>query len=557
MAVIKSGVVGKIQGTAYVVATLKRPSPIVDPLKKYAIKETRETQEELKARVHTLIYAENSVFPKAQETIVNEEWKLKEYRDEITKLVEKYKKSTINTRKYAGAKAQQYFDEYGTVNIGATNDLLSNIQGIYSAVYYPPFNHALAELCKNYAPAFTQMWKADATSLSNVYKTRYKAASANQAATVFWNMRGLVQSTSKSTRDDEQKKLIEELLKKIDVLWETIFMRERMNDIEASMLALQQQVHSRDIYISNDGGLISQLPRYPDVTTLRPFDVVSIQAEDAPLLLGYPTVSPLWVRCRPVLNSSGDVVSNTRPVPAAVNIDSQQRWVADPDFWDPISGTWTAINNDFQYRLRAATSSNPPLLVTTTTSSGNEVITRNSFRISGGSKFHGLFGDGLDSLNSFTLSMVIAPNPTINAYPVLDYWHDDEEPATGERFAWWITDKLDFYYGDMGGSVDQLVSLGKTRPLVITSVVDAGMCRTYIGYSPKHNMSSVIKSKVESTTQWMRFQVGGTYTELDEDSYADFNLYEINLWSRALDNNEVLALHSDYYAMYGVGNDWR
>lgn len=591
----EASAVGKIQGSAYVTAVVERPSPNIDAMSASLIKEARDRWDEMYSRSMLLIYPSESIFKQTQYKVSSSKYRVKEYRAEIAAAVKKYKGKSI-LRKNATTLGTKYFIEYQKTNIKAVNDLFSDIQGIYSVIDNPAFKSAMMELSGSYAKKIADLWTKDGASLSKLFVTRYQKADASKAAVIFWDMRDeiAVISTSeatpaevalinkflvamgskplnpatplmsttigtraKVTLDRRQDELIKEYFVKLKVIWERTYIAARLKAIEAAMIATQQETNARDTYIKNDGSLITQGIYVPEMTTLRPFDVVSITAEAAPMFRGYPIQPLLWARCIPHLSSEGEMIFSDRPTPAEVRLDSDQRWVADEDFYDPTTGEWQAINSKLNYRIQAANISDAPSLITQTTTTGKELITRTSFRISGGSKFHCKWNSGLDSMSTFTISMVIAPNPTARAYPVLDYWHGDGEPPVGGRFAWWLNDRLDFFYGDMGGSVDQMASLNKTRPLVVTSVIANNTCTTYVGYSPKHNFSTVIQAKVDNVAQWMRFQIGGTYYDITEDEYADFNLYEVNMWTRALENDEVVSLHSDYYSMYGVSDDWR
>ena len=290
---------------------------------------------------------------------------------------------------------------------------------------------------------------------------------------------------------------------------------------------------------------------------LHPFTATYVRADAAPIYRGYPKATPLWVRVQPVLSAQGEVVSSNRPRPAELQIDSDVRFVAHEDYWDETTGVWRAFQSNRQnYFMRGPNLALAPVLEETTYVSGREVITTGSFRISDGTKFLCEFHDGLDSFVNSTISMVIGPNPQTGEYPLLDWWHANA-PTGDQRLALWLNDKIDFFYGGTGGSVDQIAGLNKTRPLFVTAVIESPVIKLTVAYSPRHAFTASKVSPLGARSQWMRLQVGGSYLPLTTETEADFNLFEFNLWDRALSPAEIVLLNSAYASTYGVASEWR
>lgn len=552
---VQADATGKIYSSASMTAVVVRPSPNITEMTKNLIAEANDIWDELYERSQTLLFHKNSLLPKGQNNLSK-----RTTRDAVGRDMEKRTNAQkgngdAKIRNAAYKRAQKFYvKEWGEGNAKHVERAFSDLKAIWSAVEHEGFQMRMNQLTNTRSKSMKSLWTKDAVSLNNRFITEYKKQKPLFDVTAFRAVYDVFVTTH-SNNIKAQTRMFDEFFDDLKQAWIETFLASRLAAIESAMEEIQQQTHSQDVYIKNDGSHINQPIVFPTVTTIRPFDVVHIQAADAPMLKGYPRQPKLWVRCTPVLSSNGEILSANRAKPIEFTIGSDQRWIADENYWSPDTGVWSPINNTFNYSIRA--SEIAPILNTQTYVQGNEQIIRKSFRLTEGSQFFCRFNNGLDSLNDFTISMVIAPNPTAYPYPILDYWFGELDPVYGDRFAWWLNDRLDFLYGGSGGSVDQMAAINKVRPLVITSTVRGGICTTYVGYSHKHNMKSAVQSKVSSTTQWMRFQIGGTYLELNEDQYADFNLYEMNMWARALSNDEVISLHSDYYSIYGVSNDWR
>ena len=543
--------VAKIQGTAFVKVTVKKQSPNIPAIEKDLIKEANLLWKEMenKARVYFLTPkgTVHAYFTTLSTTRYNE------YVASILKGM-KDRKTDEAKRKFAEDKMEKYCAEYRLTAKKDLNEALAGIKGIFRTSLYSPFVSRVDQIASKYIRKMTPQWEADAKALERRWKQQMAGKKATAVRGELAEMRPVVAKTTNQNLQ-AQDRLFNAMMKEIRQAWQATYIKWRLGAIEDAMETEQRRRYAGDIYLLNDGTPITQEMYYPEMTTLRPFDVVSITAEDAPLFQGYPNATDLWVRVTPQLSSVGEVVSAARAAPTEVDLGSDVRFIVDDSYWDPITGVWLPAVDPFNYRIKAANVANPPEYNTLTYVSGKELISRDSFRISDGRKFLCDFGGGLDSLEALTISMVLAPNPQQRPYPVLDWYHASP-PGPGQRFGWWLNDKLDFYYGDMGGSVDQVTPFGRTRPLVVTSVINQGVCTTTVGYSPKHNLDQVIQAKTR-TSQWLRFQLGGSYLDLTEDQYADFSVFEINLWTRPLERDEVYALHSDYYSMYGVADDWR
>lgn len=552
-------IVGKLHSTASVSANLVRPSPNIDSIRAQLIADARAQWDILKAASEDVLYSDYNALVKDQNTAVAEGTTWEPLLRTLAAIIktESYATPRRTSSKSAARKA---FTAYGKACYTASNNAFSELQRVwYQGVDSQGFQSGLGTIVTKYMDEVKTIWVNTANGLYTRFEKTYDAGYSNSGPTALRTTLPYVYSTFNTNVTRYQPGKFASFFKDLKVLWENTFLKERLADIETAMAALQSEVQTTYAYLKNDGTYVTEGVLYPETTTLRPFDVVTITADDAPLFRGYPTNAPLWARVTPSLSSDGTIISSQRLRPLEIVTGADQRWVADADYWDDLTGTWRAVVNKFNYSILADDVNSAPTLVTTSQTLGNELITRTSFRISGGNKFLCYFNRGLDSLSAFTISMVIAPNAAPGSYPILDYWFNvgAGTPATGDRFAWWLNDRLDFYYGNNGGSVDQIASLSKMRPLVITSTVDNGVCRTYVGYSPRHNFSTMIKTKMSSRSQWLRFQVGGSYQTLTENQYADFNIYEMNLWTKALTNDQVTALHGDFYSTYGTAHDWR
>jgi len=291
---------------------------------------------------------------------------------------------------------------------------------------------------------------------------------------------------------------------------------------------------------------------------LSPFYATHVRADEAPIFNGYPKATSAWVRVRPVLSAEGLISGANRPRPGEVSLDSDVRFIAGEDYFNESTGVWTPHNSNRQnYYMRGPNLLTTPLLEEYTYISGREVITNGAFRISDGTSFLCEFHDGLDSYNAMTLSMVIAPNPQVQSYPLVEWYHQSIAPTPQTRLAMWLGDKIDYYWAGTGGSVDQVVAFNKTRPLFVTAVIDPPMIRVTAAYSPRHQYTTSKATALGVNSQYLRMRMGGAPTTLTTEQLSDFNLFEVNLWDRALSVDEIAVLNSTYASIYGVASEWR
>lgn len=291
---------------------------------------------------------------------------------------------------------------------------------------------------------------------------------------------------------------------------------------------------------------------------LSPFYATHVRADDAPIFNGYPKASNAWVRVRPVLSAEGLVSGANRPRPGEIELDSDVRFIAGEDYFNESTGVWTPHTSNRQnYYMAGPNLLTTPVLEEYTYVSGREVITNGAFRISDGTSFLCQFHDGLDSYNAMTLSMVIAPNPQVQSYPLLEWYHPSIAPTAATRLALWLGDKIDYYWAGTGGSVDQVVAFNKTRPLFVTAVIDPPMIRVTAAYSPRHQYTTSKATALGVNSQYLRLRMGGAPTTLVPEQQSDFNVFEFNVWDRALSTDEIAVLNATYASIYGVASEWR
>lgn len=291
-----------------------------------------------------------------------------------------------------------------------------------------------------------------------------------------------------------------------------------------------------------------------DVEDLVPYTTMAVQVDPAPLLRGIPRATSLWCEAEPSLSAEGVTVDNNRPMPAEVEVGSEIRFLANRESWDSISGHWTPHLGGGGYLF--APSTRQPSLEDDEYLQGSELIRRTSFRVADGRHFIAQFNRGMDYYGSLTISLVLSPHPTADDYPILDYinpTNTTEVPSPESRFALWMTDKIDYFWGATGGSVDPVVPVSKYRPLLLTMVIDPPLVRVYASYSARHHFFTTKATQHEVSDVPLRFALGSDYRDTRG---ANYSLYEVNLWGRSLSAAETIELHRKYTSTYGMHSDF-
>lgn len=305
--------------------------------------------------------------------------------------------------------------------------------------------------------------------------------------------------------------------------------------------------------------LIPVVQKAVDVTSVVPVHTQALIPDDAPLLGGYPTPAPLWVRAQTLVSTSGIVLSSGRPEPEEVDLDSDVRFIAGTDYVDPLTGIWTPYQSNRQnWYFQPEDLTNPPELDDLSYLSGPEVIQNTGVRISGGSALLARFNSEMDSMNAFTVSIAMDPNPSTGEYSVLDWHSEIAPPDPGERLALWLNDKIDYFWGANGNSVDQVTSLSKTSPLFLTIVIDPPLISVTASYSTRHSFTTSKVAKTVPSSTWLRWRLGGYDAgQPVPGATSDFSIFEFNFWDRVLTTAEITSVVSVYASIYGVASEWR
>lgn len=287
---------------------------------------------------------------------------------------------------------------------------------------------------------------------------------------------------------------------------------------------------------------------------LVPYTTLAVQVDQAPLLRGIPRVPQLWCSMEPVLSADGVMVSTGRPTPQEIDTGSDIRFLADREHWDSTTGHWSPIHGGGGYLFAPAL--RQPVLEDDEYLQGEELLQRTSFRVSEGRHFVAQFNRGMDYYGTLTISLVLAPHPMADDYPILDYINPVntvETPSPTNRFALWMTDKIDYHWGGTGGSVDPVVPVSKYRPLMLTMTIEPPLVTVYASYSARHHFFTTKATQHEVGDIPLRFALGNDWKNTGG---ADYSLYEVNLWPRPLSAAETIELHRKYTSTYGMHSDF-
>lgn len=291
-----------------------------------------------------------------------------------------------------------------------------------------------------------------------------------------------------------------------------------------------------------------------DIEDLVPYTTLAVQVDPAPLLRGIPRVPEMWCSTEPVLSAEGVTINAGRPTPQEIDTGSDIRFLADREHWDSTSGNWSPFVGGGGYFF--APSLRQPTLEDDEYLQGSELIQRTSFRVAGGRHFVAQFNRGMNYYGTMTISLVLSPHPTADDYPILDYINPVntiEVPDPKNRFALWMTDKIDYHWGATGGSVDTVVPVSKQRPLMLTMVIEPPLVRVYASYSARHHFFTTKATQHEISDIPLRFALGNDWQNTPG---ADYSLYEVNMWSSPLSAAETIELHRKYTSTYGMHSDF-
>lgn len=286
---------------------------------------------------------------------------------------------------------------------------------------------------------------------------------------------------------------------------------------------------------------------WPD-PTIAPYESWAIFTDPYVVEGGFPVSPPLWASVKTVTSLEGAYVDRNRPFPKEIVTGSDLRflaedWESDAGVWRPSSGGGAQFDSNIATR---------PRVREVTYITGKEVLNRHAVRISGGN-FAYISLPGW-TFNEGTLSFALGLNASNSTYPIFDYYNQNNptmDPST--RTALLVSDKIDYLWKGTGGSVDPINSMSKARPIYVTVTYGQEQVTGYVSYSPKHNFSTSEPVFHRGDDVPMDFALGHSHLGPQP---ADFDVFEVNIFTDELSQDEVQTLHAGYMSIYGVGNDW-
>lgn len=292
---------------------------------------------------------------------------------------------------------------------------------------------------------------------------------------------------------------------------------------------------------------------------LRPWETVSVIPDDAPLLNGQPTATPLWCKTRPFTSLEGLAVLGNRLEPSEIVLeDVDAFWLPYANSYNEITGSWrTWQSTGQQFSWEQPSPVLQPEFSEIDYRLGKEIITVPVVRFRDGQYFFSNFNVGAMAV-TFSLSFVaLLGAPAENPYPLIDWgaagWVGGP-PDTRTYIT--IDEVIRYSWAGVKEAVDPLVPVTSMIPAYITLVVNPPSVTLYISTGPRNTWSTTksVEPGVGTSGTPLQFSLGGSQNP--KWSESNMGILAMSLWGKPLSFSEVTALNSTYASVWGASNDW-
>lgn len=293
---------------------------------------------------------------------------------------------------------------------------------------------------------------------------------------------------------------------------------------------------------------------------LSPRRTMALLAPPTPLYAGHPSSAKLWVSAQPELSVGGDLTVSARRPQGAPGVGSDVQWVMLPEHFDNITNLVSPHSGTRGYALGSHSSLTMPAPQQHSYMIRQTQYTVWGTRFSGDQYLATMFPPWSQSL-AWTLSFVAAIHPIYapSASPsrALVSWgvsgpSESQPEPPSKTVAITHADGIEYGWGDVSGRVDTLKSLTRYHPVFITMSGEPGLVRMTVSTGPRWVFTSTVYESGEIISTPLQFVFGKP-----RSAYAgqDYSLMEANMWSRALSEDDVVAVNAYYASIYGASGD--
>jgi hypothetical protein len=273
-------------------------------------------------------------------------------------------------------------------------------------------------------------------------------------------------------------------------------------------------------------GFISARVEYktpPDTDRIVPRRTVSLVPEDSMMFHGMPRVPDIGVEADFLIDVDG-VVYGERPSLQEVNEDSWASFVADEEFYDPVTGIWTPVHDasPVLYNLVGAPGASPAL-VSVQYRSKKELFIADAISFDETMTMVANFNQGMDDATNFTMAMALTP---ITDSPSNLITFDDGSTVGINQSGLSVSmDGLNWFVKIPQGPL-------QLAPMFLILEITPPKSVLYAGYGP--NLSYKGSSRITRTTTKFAFTLS-----------SPMMLFALDIWGDgAPSSTEILARYS-------------
>jgi hypothetical protein len=288
---------------------------------------------------------------------------------------------------------------------------------------------------------------------------------------------------------------------------------------------------------------------------LYPMMSAAFEVDEYRILDGWPVPVPEFdVQINVMVSAEGDALGN-RDEPTALTTNADMRWIADSNYYDQTSLTWTPIQSDA-----------PPW--TTTPEHAPSLISDYEYRI-GDERFVGMTALNFDSntddylwndlslymggAEGYTVVMVLCPNSIYGNDPdVVDKGLWGPANTDGAWHTFTVRDQALCMTTELN-PVQKGVAIGNalasTAPTFLAMVVGRPQTTLYAGPGPSNLIVKSLPSGVAPTPLSTHFWLGNAPSSAT--GTMDMALLDLGIYGNPLTNSEVVAEFAALSSIYG------
>jgi len=325
--------------------------------------------------------------------------------------------------------------------------------------------------------------------------------------------------------------------------------------VEVTLESKVQVISSPEEAATAPGGL------YPLIT--RAFEM-----DEYRLMAGWPvSVPPYDIRANTMISATGEVLGD-RDDPTSVVTDALVRWVADDQFYNPTTLTWTALQDTIGHNQWTTSTDYAPVLIEDYQYRiGNEVLYRSALNFDSDARKHMWidFSATIGGSSGYTVIMVVSPNSVYGNNEDVLYnglWCPGRPSPGTDTFTEtidpnWMSVTMQGHYlyleteskgRTRGISINP--ALSSNTPMYLAMVFDRPTTTFYVGEGPS---SIRVKTMPTGTTEALPLDGGITLGRTPGDVLhtADMALFDLGIYADRLSAPEIEAEFAVLSQAYG------